>query len=183
MAIAQRSSNASNHAWPQATASRARATLDGHSPESHPAVFIAGIFDTLPQAEGAAQVESIPALVPLPDDHCFRIRIDGQYVDLWQGTLLSLHRWVDWQHGVYMTDWQHALASGPSVRIRLVRCSSLERRSLSLQVIEISPGQAGGVELELPPEVPGDRLISERASDDLLIYRRHLKHSQLRHRY
>ena len=154
----------------------ARATLDGHTPESHPAVFIAGIFDALPQAWGANRVESIPALVPLPDGHCFRIQIDGQYVDLWQGTLLSLHRWVDWQHGLYMADWQHALPSGSSVRIRLLRSSSLERRSLSLQAVEISLGQAAEVALELPPEVPGDQLIPERASDDLLIW--HTAHSE-----
>ena len=149
----------------------ARATLEIPALESHPGVFIAGLFDAIPQKWDANQVESMPALVTLPDDHRFRIQMDGHYVDLQQGTLISLHRWVDWRHGLYRADWQHAIPGGPSIRIRLLRCSSLERRNLSLQAVEISPGQAGQLVLELPPLVSREQLIPERVSDDLLAWR------------
>jgi kojibiose phosphorylase len=148
-----------------------RATLEWSNPEPHSGLLIAGLFDTITQEWDANQAEPMPALVALPDGHSFRIQVDGQYIDLRQGALVSLHRWVDWRQGLYMVDWQHATPAGPSVRIRLLRCSSLQDRSLSLQAVEISPGQPAELTLELLPQVPGDHLLAEQAGGNMLSWR------------
>ena len=141
---------------------------------SHPAHFVAGFFGALLVPSGVTDSEpptSVPALVPLPDAYRLDIQIDGTSVDLTNGTILELHRWLDLPSGLFVTQWYHALPGGQSLRVRLCRGVSLQHRHLAWQSVEISPGREARLVVRVPEDGPGDGLVTEQSSEGLVVWR------------
>ncbi|MGO8946105.1 MAG: glycoside hydrolase family 65 protein [Ktedonobacterales bacterium] len=149
----------------------ARGTLPEPTSHSHAAVFLAGLFDGIEVTETTTSVESIPALVPLPDDRLFHIQVDGEDIEVGRGTVLSLYRWLDWRSGLLASEWHHSLPKGQTLRVRLCRAISADHRSLALQTVEISPGQSGTLSLAVTPLIPTAKLSTEPMVEGLMAWR------------
>ena len=141
---------------------------------SHPAHFVAGLFGALLIPGGVSDTEppvSVPALVPLPDALRLDIQIDGTPVDLTNGIMLGLHRWLDLPSGLFVTQWYHALPGGQSLRVRLCRGVSLQHRHLAWQSVEISPGRGARLVVSVPEDSPGAGLVTEQSSEGMVVWR------------
>ncbi len=148
-----------------------RSALVQPTQASHPAAFVAGLFDTIEIPGEATSMVSIPALASLPDGRRLHIELDGQEIDLERGIALALHRWLDLRRGLVVTDWLQSLPTGQSLRIRVCQATSLDCRGLAWQTVEISPGQSGMVTLVVPQVQPGADLVAEQVEKALVIWR------------
>lgn len=144
-----------------------RGALAQPTQASHPATFVAGLFvadGSIPDAPG------VPALIAVPDGHRFDVWVDGSALDLERGTLLRLRRWLDWRRGMHVTQWWHCDATGWSVRMRVLRFTSLHDRTLAIEMAQIAAAQSVPLQVTVRPELAGRGLILQRATPGLVVW-------------
>ena len=144
-----------------------RGALAQPTKASHPAIFVAGLFDTAEPLPGAPE---IAALVPLQDTSGFRLLVDGKDLDLGRGTLLSLRRWLDLRRGVSAAEWLHCDPEGHSVRMQLLRFTSLRQRTLHVRMARIAVAQPASMRIMAQPERPNRNLTPVRSTAGVTIW-------------
>lgn len=126
-----------------------RGALAQPTTASRPAMFVAGLFENDDSQPGG---RPLPALIPLPDPGRFRLLVGGQELDLEQGTIHSMHRWLDMRRGIFGMEWHHSDPEGRSVRMQLARFTPLQQRALYTQIAQIAVAQPTSVQVTAQPE-------------------------------
>ena len=101
-----------------------RGALEEGSPESNPAVYVAGVFGRLPDAAAGP--------VPLvgPTWTALQPRVLGVIVRLEAGELLEHRRVLDLRQGILFRFWRQRLPSGQEITFRSARFAALHDRQL-----------------------------------------------------
>ncbi|MDI3340106.1 MAG: glycosyl hydrolase family 65 protein [Sphaerobacter sp.] len=142
-----------------------RGSLDQPTAASRPLTLVAGLFDT-PNAPLA-----VPALVPAPDWLRLRITLDGQPLEIEGANDLRYARTLDLRRGMLLSDWCQRDAAGRTVRVRSLRFASQVERTLAVQMLQLTVDRPVAMRLEVWIEAPHDRLVLERATPDVTVWR------------
>ena len=123
-----------------------RGALEEGSPESNPAVYVAGVFGRLPDAAAGP--------VPLvgPTWTALQPRVLGVIVRLEAGELLEHRRVLDLRQGILFRFWRQRLPSGTEVTFRSARFASLADRALL--AMEADGHCSNGLPLTLANDIP-----------------------------
>ncbi len=106
---------------------------EGTPAHSSPATFIAGVFDTLPQAS------AVPELAVAPDWTQVRILVAGHEAHLAPGTFVEHRRSLDMRQGIVWREWRHRDPSGRITELRGLRLAAQHDRRLLFQSVAITP--------------------------------------------
>ncbi len=101
-----------------------RGSLEESSPESFPAVYVAGVYGAAEGNPGG------PELVRGPDWTRLAPRVDDEELILSQGDTVEHRRVLDLRQGMVLRDWRQRLPSGRECRFRSVRLASLADRTI-----------------------------------------------------
>lgn len=142
-----------------------RGSLELPAAPSRPRTFVAGLFDT-PESDPA-----VPALVPGPDWLQLQISVNGHPVTLEGSESLGVHRSLDLRHGILRTDLRLRDSRGRAIRVRGLRFVSLTRRSLAVQVVEITVDQPATIELRTVQQSPSGELVADGATGAVTLWR------------
>jgi trehalose/maltose hydrolase-like predicted phosphorylase len=123
-----------------------RGALEEGSPESNPAVYVAGVFGRLP--DGAAG----PVPLPGPTWTLLAPRVLGLALHLEEGQLVEHRRILDLRQGILFRIWRQRLPSGTEVTIRSARFASLSDRALL--ALEAEGRTTNGLPVTLAAEIP-----------------------------
>lgn len=100
-----------------------RASVEEGSPDSLPAIYVAGVFGHSGELPG-------PELIRGPEWTHLRPRIDGQPVGLVQGGTIEHRRVLDLRQGIVFRRWRQRLPSGEEWSFRSARFASLADRDV-----------------------------------------------------
>lgn len=123
-----------------------RGALEEGSPESHPAVYVAGVYGRLP--------DSAAGPVPLvgPTWTSLLPRVLGVLVRLETGEVLEHRRLLDMRHGILFRIWRQRLPSGTEVTFRSARFASIADRAVL--AIEAEGQCSNGLPVSLAGDIP-----------------------------
>jgi len=147
----------------------ARASLAINQPPERiapPSTYVAGLFDT------RDAVRAVPELVPAPDWLQVRVALAGeqlvQHFDPGPSHPLTL----DMRRGLLFTECRLVEGSAVSVRLRLLRLVSQDRRSLGLQLVHLEV-ERGETEITLEASFEGvdSDLRAERLENEFGVWR------------
>jgi kojibiose phosphorylase len=126
-----------------------RAAVEEGSAVSHPATFIAGVFNTPAQPQTPELEDPIPELVVAPDWSHLRIIVEGQELRLGQVELLAQRRALDLGQGLLLREWRVRDDAGRITSLRSLRFVSLADRHCLVQLVTlIAENYSGRVTLE-----------------------------------
>jgi trehalose/maltose hydrolase-like predicted phosphorylase len=126
-----------------------RAALEEGSEVSHPATFVAGIFNTPAQPQTPELEAPIPEIVVAPDWSRVRITVEGQELRIGQVELLDQRRVLDLRQGILLREWRVRDSAGRITSLRSLRFASLDDRHALVQLLMLMPeNYSGQVTLE-----------------------------------
>src|SRR5215813_915345 len=121
-----------------------RAAMEEGSPVSHPATFIAGVFNTPARPQTAELDEPIPEIVVAPNWSRVRVAVEGQELRIDQVELLDQRRVLDLRQGILLREWHVRDSAGRITRLRSLRFASLDNPHALTQLLEITPENYSG---------------------------------------
>jgi len=133
-----------------------RGSLPEGGPTATPATYVAGLFDTMPDAP--------PGLMTVADWTHLSIRVEGEALRPDSGPCLGHRRMLDFRHATLWRAWRQQDAAGRILRVREQRLASAADRRLLIQSVTISPENFSGlvtIETDLP-----DTWIRQSATGD-----------------
>jgi trehalose/maltose hydrolase-like predicted phosphorylase len=144
-----------------------RGSLEEGTPESNPAVYVAGIYGRPPDG-GSGPVLLLgpvwPFLAPRVGDSQLRLEV---------GEVLEHRRILDLRHGILYRIWRQRLSSGAELTFRTARfASQADRAVLVLQAVgHSSDGMAVALvgDIPLPSNASFEDVITSREGDHLHI--------------
>jgi kojibiose phosphorylase len=142
-----------------------RGSLEEGSPESNPAVYVAGIYGRPPDGGSG------PVLLLGPVWPFLTPQVGEAIVRLEPGDLLEHRRILDLRHGILFRTWRQRLPSGAELTVRTLRFASQANRALlGLQALgRSSDGMAVslGGEIPLPSNASFEDVVSSDRGDHL----------------
>jgi trehalose/maltose hydrolase-like predicted phosphorylase len=131
-----------------------------------PTTYVAGLFDT-PDADRA-----VPDLVPVPDWLQVRVALPGGQLVQHFGPGPSHPLTLDMRRGLLLTECRLVEGSAVSVRLRLLRLVSQDRRALGLQLVHLEV-ERGETEMTLEASFEGvdSDLTPERLENEFGVWR------------
>jgi kojibiose phosphorylase len=130
-----------------------RTSLAEGNPASNPGTFIAGVFDTVEQAE------AVPVLIQAPDCFALNLTVAGESMVLDLGDVLDHERRLDLRRGLATREWRHCDRAGRITTLRFLHCVSLVDPHVLLQRLEIIPENYTG-ELRLETLIDARKTIA-----------------------
>ena len=116
-----------------------RAAVEEGSSASHPATFVAGVFNTPAEPQDSALEAPIPEIVIAPNWSKLRISIDDHELNLDTCELLDQRRTLDMRQGVLVREWRVRDTAGRTTRLRSLRFASLDDHHTLVQVLMFTP--------------------------------------------
>ena len=136
-----------------------RATLEQPLLTAHPAIQIAGVFQT------SAAEPHVPTLLATPDWLRLAVFVDGERVELARGETLTYWRALDLRRGLLLSRWRQRLPDGCVIDIQKLRLASQADRSLAIQVARLHVDRPATVRVVTAKQPGGGSLVGASAPE------------------